>query len=195
MKRIFINGTGIFLGAIFFTSGMAKVFAEHKFPGIIGPVWLEDILAKHDLGLFAQFIAYAQIGIGFLLLTLRFATVGAIMLLPMNMNILMITVSQNWVGTPYVISFFIVLNVILLLFDFHKWKYLFYRDAPQAAAVPEPAAPSSRDLVVPLCMAIMFATPALSRLSLLAAYIVVCVLLAVCFIFYFRTSKKIAFSR
>jgi len=120
-SRQFIRaGLAIFLGLIFFSSGMAKLFYLHKFPGLIGPVWLEDVLSKHNLGLFARFIAYSQVSMGFLLLTFRFRTIGAIMLLPMLLNIFLITVSQNWVGTPYLIAIFLVLNLWLLWFDHKK---------------------------------------------------------------------------
>ena len=111
------NGTCVFLGLIFFTSGMAKLYAQHAFPGIIGPVILEEELAKHNLGLFARFIAFGQIIIGFLLLTLRYSTLGAIMLVPMVSGILMVTISQNWKGTPYVVGMFLVMNAAVLWAD------------------------------------------------------------------------------
>ena len=79
---------------------MAKVFYEHRFPGIIGPVWLETELSKYGLDVYARFIAFSQIITGLLLLTQRFATLGAIMLLPMLLNIWMVTISLQWSGTP-----------------------------------------------------------------------------------------------
>lgn len=123
-KTLFLNGTSVFLGLIFFTSGMAKLYFEHKFPGLIGPVWLEDRLAEYGLGLFARFIAYSQITVGFLLLTLRYRTLGAIALLPMVLNILLITISQNWRGTPYVLAFFLLLNLVLLAAEAPKLLHL-----------------------------------------------------------------------
>ena len=113
----FRNGSSVFLGLIFFSSGMAKVYAENAFPGLIGPVWLEEKLTEFDLGMYARFIGYAQVGIGFLLLTLRFSTLGAVMLVPLVANIFMVTVSMNWTGTPYVLGFFIVVNAFVLWVD------------------------------------------------------------------------------
>ncbi|RAU83142.1 hypothetical protein [Pontibacter arcticus] len=135
-KQFFLNGISIFLGLIFFTAGMAKVYAGHKFPGLIGPVWLEDKLAEYGLALFARYIAYSQIIAGFILLTLRYRTLGAIILVPMVLSILLVTVSQNWVGTPYVVSGLLVLNLILLLADAGKFLPLAgfpstYLPAPQ----------------------------------------------------------------
>lgn len=123
-RNFLINGISVFLGIIFFTSGMAKVYFGHEFPGLIGPVWLEDELAKYDLGMYARFIAFSQITIGFILLTLRYRTLGAIMMLPMVLNILLVTISMNWAGTPYVLSFFLLLNMIVLAADAKKLLHL-----------------------------------------------------------------------
>jgi hypothetical protein len=107
----------LFLGFIFLSSGMAKLFAGHQFLGLIGPPWLEERLAEHGLALFARFVAYAQVSIGFLLLTYRFRTLGALMLVPMLANIMLVTVSQQWQGTPYVIAVFLLQNAYLLWCD------------------------------------------------------------------------------
>lgn len=114
------NTAAVCLGLIFFTSGMAKLYADHAFPGIIGPVWLEDELAKYGLGLFARFVAIGQIIVGFLLLTLRFSTLGAVMLVPMVLNILVVTIALDWRGTPYVLAFFLASNLFVLAVDYRK---------------------------------------------------------------------------
>ena len=72
----------VFLGLIFFGAGMSKLYFEHKFPGIIGPVWLEDELTQYGLGMYARFIACAQVITGLLLFSQRFATLGALLLFP-----------------------------------------------------------------------------------------------------------------
>ncbi|MFN8355707.1 MAG: DoxX family membrane protein [Spirosomataceae bacterium] len=123
----FIVGIRAFLGLIFFTAGMAKIYYLYgaMFPGLIGPPWLEERLVQYGLGLFARFIAYTQIIVGLLLLTQRFATLGAVMLFPMLLCIFVVTVSLEWQGTPYVNFFLLVLNGILLAHDFPKLKFLF----------------------------------------------------------------------
>lgn len=125
-----IVATRIFLGYIFFSAGMAKLL-HGQFPGIIGPVWLEERLAEYGLGLFARFIAYSQALVGLLVMTQRFATVGAVMLFPIILTTLMVTISMEWRGTPYVLGFFLLLNAILLLADYHKLKFLL-TDKPEA---------------------------------------------------------------
>lgn len=119
LRSFFYSSSAVFLGLIFFSSGMGKLFAGHRFPGLIGPVWLADELAKYGLAFFAQFIAVAQVVVGLLVLTPRYRTLGAVMLVPMLVNILVVTISLQWRGTPYVVSFLLLLNLGLLLHDRH----------------------------------------------------------------------------
>jgi uncharacterized membrane protein YphA (DoxX/SURF4 family) len=126
-----IVGTRVFLGLIFFTGGMSKLV---PFPGVMGPVWLEQELEQYALALYARFIAWSEMLIGLLLLSQRFATLGAIMLVPLVLNIFMVVTSMGWRGTPYVVLFFMVLNVVLLVHDRDRIKLLFM-DRPDAARV------------------------------------------------------------
>lgn len=129
-----IAGIRLFLGLIFFTAGMAKL--TQNFPGIIGPVWLEEKLAPYGLGLYARFIAWSQVFVGVLLLSHRFATLGAVLLFPILLNIWVVTISLEWRGTPYVNFVLLLLNLALLAWDYHKLKFLFtdsvqgLKDAP-----------------------------------------------------------------
>jgi hypothetical protein len=117
MGKIFPQLISIFLGFTFWGAGMVKLYASHRFIGWIGPPWLVERLAEYELGLFAEFIAVCQITIGFMLLTTRFKLIGSIMMSPMILNILMVTISQNWAGTPYVLAVLLLMNLYLL------WQY------------------------------------------------------------------------
>jgi uncharacterized membrane protein YphA (DoxX/SURF4 family) len=110
-----------FLGLIFITAGIEKLTGIQD---IIGPHDLIKNLAEHNLELLGKFIAYSQVTIGFLLITNRFRTIGAIMLLPMLLNILVVTIALKWTGTPYVVGGFLFFNVILLLLDFNRIKFV-----------------------------------------------------------------------
>lgn len=81
-------------------------------------------MSKHGLGFYARFIAGSQVIAGLLLLTQRFATLGAILTFPILLNIFMVTVSLKWQGTPYVNAFFLLLNTWLLAYDYHKLKFI-----------------------------------------------------------------------
>lgn len=126
MFRFLVIATRVFLGLIFFSSGLGKL-THGLTPGLIGPVWLEERLAQYGLGLFAQFVAWSQVTIGALLLSQRFATLGAVMLVPMIANILVITISLQWRGTPYVNAVLLAMNLFLLWADRERLKPLVAR--------------------------------------------------------------------
>ncbi|WP_207433608.1 DoxX family protein [Sabulibacter ruber] len=124
----------LFLGYVFFSAGICKL-THGNFGQLIGPPWLEEALAKHGLGLFAQVVAVCQVLVGTLLFTQRFSLLGAVMLVPMNVSILAVTVSQNWTGTPYVNAVFLLLNLSLLLYEYKRFQFLFSSDVVTSAEV------------------------------------------------------------
>jgi uncharacterized membrane protein YphA (DoxX/SURF4 family) len=123
------------LGIILLSAGVTKMFHGH-FIQLIGPPWMESELEKYNLGLYSVFIAYSQIIIGFMLLVKRFATLGAVMAIPMFANILMITISLHWQGIPYVVMFFLLCNTYLLIYDYHKIKFLITDDSNPIQKIP-----------------------------------------------------------
>jgi uncharacterized membrane protein YphA (DoxX/SURF4 family) len=124
-----VYGARWFLGLLFLISGLAKLIPH--FPNTMGPVNLEAVLEPHGLALYARFIAVAELGTGALLLTRRFATLGALMLVPILANILVITSALQWVGTPYVVSGFLLIALGLLVYDYPKLAML-VADRPTA---------------------------------------------------------------
>jgi uncharacterized membrane protein YphA (DoxX/SURF4 family) len=164
-KDFLIIITRLFLGYIFFSSGLCKLTHGH-FGQIIGPPLLENTLAQYGLALFARIIAVMQVACGILLLSQRFSTVGAIMLLPMNLSILAVTISLGWQGTPYVNGFFVALNLLLLLYDWHKLKVLIL---PNQASAVKPTVADNYSYNAFNLIAITFAVAAMiaSRYSLL----------------------------
>lgn len=140
MIKILFNlavvGTRILLGFIFFTAGMGKLTHGHYFPLTMFPMSLAKILEPHGLAVWGEFVAWSQVIIGFLLMSQRFATLGAIMSLPLIMNIFMITVSLGFGGTPYLNAFLILLNLFLLAADYHKLKFLFMDDVSAYRTAP-----------------------------------------------------------
>ncbi|WP_439474116.1 hypothetical protein [Algoriphagus formosus] len=125
-KRILLNLIAIFLGFTFFGAGMSKLFADHKFIGWIGPTWLVERLEEYGLGFYGKFIAYSQVLIGYMLITTRYKLIGAVMLVPMLLNILMITISLEWRGTPYVLGFLLFLNGLILWHYRDFWNVLLH---------------------------------------------------------------------
>jgi hypothetical protein len=132
-QRTIINGMRFFLGMLLMGAGLAR----YTFGlGMIGPVWLHDKLAEYGLGLYGHFISLSEIVVGFLLISNRFATLGAIMSTSIFANILAITISQNWAGTPYLVAWFLIWNITLLVYDWHKLKFILTDDVSSLKNTP-----------------------------------------------------------
>jgi uncharacterized membrane protein YphA (DoxX/SURF4 family) len=125
LRRLYVIGARLLLGALMLGGGLYKLSDNH-IPGLMGPPMNHALLAKYGLEIFAQFIGVAQLVIGLLLLTGRFALLGAVLLVPMWLNIIFLTWSQHWVGTPYLTTGFLVLTLGLLLHDYPRLKWLLY---------------------------------------------------------------------
>jgi uncharacterized membrane protein YphA (DoxX/SURF4 family) len=123
IKDFYILLIRLFLGYIFFSSSLCKL-SQGQFGQIIGPCNLETELAPYKLALFAIIIAISQLIIGILILSQRYALLGAIMTVPMNICIMAITLSQAWMGTPIIDAFLLFLNALLLLYDYPKLRFL-----------------------------------------------------------------------
>lgn len=114
----------LFLGFVFFSSGLCKL-TDGNFGQLIGPPHLIADLAKYGLAGFGNLVAVSQVLIGALILTQRFSLIGLIALVPMNVSILGVTISQQWQGTPFVNAFLLLLNLICILYELQTIKILF----------------------------------------------------------------------
>jgi uncharacterized membrane protein YphA (DoxX/SURF4 family) len=126
----------LFLGYLFTSSGLCKLTDGH-FGQLIGPPLLIDQLTPHGLRGFAFFIAVSQVMSGALVLSQRFSVLGLIMLVPMNLGILAVTISQNWRGTPYVDAVFTVLNLLALLYEWPTLKFLLFPETTSVRIPPK----------------------------------------------------------
>ncbi|HRG08973.1 MAG TPA: hypothetical protein PLJ08_10385, partial [Cyclobacteriaceae bacterium] len=76
-----------------------------------------------------QFLGWSQFIAGVLMMTQRFATIGAIIFFPIILNITLITHSVNFgSGTPTVTTLMLLGTAYLLLWDYRKWIILFQQD-------------------------------------------------------------------
>ena len=79
-------------------------------------------------GFYWNFIGWAQVIAAFLLMTQRFATLGAIFFFFIISNICVITISLHFSGTWIITLLMLLAVLMLLLWDAHKIKYLFCAD-------------------------------------------------------------------
>lgn len=197
--RIFIAGTRLFLGLIMFTAGMSKLF-HGNFPGIIGPVWLADELGKYGLEYLGEFIAWSQTIIGLLLLTQRFSTLGAIMLMPMLLNIFMVMFSMglhyskphevnSMINTSIIVAILILLNIVLLLHDFHKLKFIFDESNDFLRTRKVRRKNHAADYLVIGGMLLCLISPPLYSVNRMIAYAIVITGLFICLLAVFMKKK------
>lgn len=166
-RQLYVGGARLLLGALMLGGGLYKLSDNHL-PGLMGPPMDHAFLAKHGLELFARFIGLVQLLIGLLLLTGRFALLGAVLLVPMWAGIIMLTRSQHWTGTPSLTTGFLVLTLGLLLHDYHRLKYLLYPPAQPATirAVPLLTGPRGAEALWWLGVAVFGAGSLLYSVSL-----------------------------
>lgn len=134
-KDFYVLLIRLFLGYIFASAGLCKL-TDGQFGQIIGPPLLIKQLAQYDLELFGQFIALSQVVVGMMVMSQRYSVLGLIMLVPVNVSILMVTISQNWKGTPYVDAVLVALNVLALLYEWKSLRFLLLPDSTEIKAPP-----------------------------------------------------------
>ena len=68
----------------------------------------------YQAGLYWQFIGWAQLLAGFLLMTQRYAKLGAVLNFPIILNIFIITLSMDFAGTPFITGMMLAAGLLLV---------------------------------------------------------------------------------
>lgn len=97
----------------------------------------------YQTGAYWQFLGWAQVIAGVLLLIPRTAALGAICFLPIMLNIFVITIALDFGGTVVVAGLMLLGVVFLFLWDFHLWKKL-VSSTPVLDPLPQPSLPWKR---------------------------------------------------
>lgn len=85
--------------------------------------------AMYQSGFYWNFLGWAQLISGALLMSQRFSTIGAFAFFPVILNVCLITHSVNFgTGTPTITTLMLLGTIFLLLWDYKKWVILFQRD-------------------------------------------------------------------
>jgi len=120
----------LFLGYVFFSSGLCKL-ADGHFGQIIGPPFLIADLEPYGLGGFAVFLGFSQVMTGALVLSQRWSLLGLVMLVPLNVSILAATISMQWQGTPFVNAFLLIINLFCLLYEWKTLRFFLLPDTTE----------------------------------------------------------------
>lgn len=109
--------------AVGFLPPGAKKLLGHRFTGLP----LEDPVgfyfeAFYRTGPYYRWVGAMQILAALLLLVPRTALLGAMIYLPIILNIFLITLSMRFAGTPFVTGAMLLACLYLLAWDYPRWK-------------------------------------------------------------------------
>ena len=127
--QLFIIYLRYLIGGAFVFAAIVKIKGERftTYDGtdtpLNSPFHLFETL--YQSGLYWKFLGIGQVVAGFLLMTQRYAKLGALMFLPIISNIFVITVSYDFKGTPVITGLMLLANVLLVLWDWDELKILF----------------------------------------------------------------------
>lgn len=129
--QIFIIYTRYLIGISFVFASIVKIKGERFMTDMSmingstinsAPHFFE---ALYQSGLYWKFIGISQLIASFLLMTQRLSKLGALFFFPIILNIFIITVSYDFVGTIYITSLMLLANITLLIWDWKELKTLF----------------------------------------------------------------------
>lgn len=124
----FVILTRLLIGFAFIPSGLKKVLGE-RFTNLSVETQIGFFFeGLYQSGIYWNFLGLGQMVAAFLLMTQRFATIGAVMFFFIITNIWMITVSMKFTGTWIITSLLLLATIMLLIWDSHKLKYLLLKD-------------------------------------------------------------------
>lgn len=122
--KLFTWCTRMLLFLAFLPSGLKKILGQRfTLIGIDNPIGF-FFEALYRSGFYWNFLGFMQLTAGLLLLIPRTSFFGALLYLPIIINILIIVTAMQFTGTPYVAGLMLLANVYLLLWDYNKLKRL-----------------------------------------------------------------------
>lgn len=129
IPQLFILYTRYLIGGAFVFAAIVKIKGQRftTYDGtdtpLNSPFHLFETL--YQSGLYWKFLGVGQFIAGFLLMTQRYAKLGALMFLPIIANVFVITISYDFKGTPIITGLMLLANILLVLWDWDELKMLF----------------------------------------------------------------------
>ena len=128
LAQIFIIYTRYLIGGAFVFSSIIKIkgkrfttYSQEDAP-LGSAMHFFEVL--YQTGDYWQFIGWAQLLAGFLLMTQRYAKLGALVNFPILLNVFVITISMNFGGTPLITGLMLAANLMLLIWHWGELKSL-----------------------------------------------------------------------
>ena len=131
--QIFVVYLRYLMGFAFVFASLVKIqglrfTAESGADNPINSAWhfFETLYAS---GIYWRFLGLAQFITGALLITQRYAKLGAILFLPVISNIFVITISYDFRGTPIITALMLVATLMLIYWDWDSLRILINKTA------------------------------------------------------------------
>lgn len=139
LVQLFIIYTRYLIGGAFVFSSIIKIKGKRfttnsQEDAPIGSA-MHFFEVLYQTGLYWQFIGWAQVLAGFLLMTQRFAKLGAVLNLPILLNVFVITISMEFGGTAFITGMMLLAN--LLLIGWHWGELRSLVNLPHLPASPD----------------------------------------------------------
>lgn len=129
LPRYFASVNRILLAVGFIPPGLIKVRGERFTSMDLGTDVGFFFEAMYRTGAYWQFLGWAQVLAGVLLLMRGTSLLGALLFFPVILNIFVITLSMDFHGTHVVTGGMLLANLYLLCWDWHRLKPLFFAEA------------------------------------------------------------------
>ena len=139
LAQLFIIYTRYLIGGAFVFACIIKIKGKrfttysHEDAPLCSTMHFFEVL--YQTGLYWQFIGWAQLLAGFLLMTQRFAKLGAVANLPIILNVFVITISMEFGGTPVITGLMLMANLLLIWWHWGELRSLI--NLPYQPAAPD----------------------------------------------------------
>jgi len=116
--------TRLLLAIAFIPTGLVKVLGR-RFTSLSVDTPIGAFFeAMFRTGGYWQFLGWAQVTAGVLLLIPATASLGALLFLALAVNIFVLTLSLGFVGTPIITGLMLLAVLFLVAWDYHRWRSL-----------------------------------------------------------------------
>lgn len=131
--QLFIIYTRYLIGFAFIFASIVKIqglrfTAESGAANPINSAW-HFFETMYQSGLYWKFLGLGQLIAGLLLVTQKYAKLGAILFLPIICNVFVITISYDFNGTPIITGLMLLATILLIIWDWDSLKILVNQQA------------------------------------------------------------------
>jgi hypothetical protein len=127
-ENIFIIYTRYLIGGAFVFASVIKIKAQRftSESGAVEPInsAFHFFETMYQSGIYWQFIGLGQLMAGALLMTQRYAKLGALVNFPIIANIFVITISYDFNYTPVITGLILLANILLICWDWNELRIL-----------------------------------------------------------------------